>query len=202
VKALDTLKRVPWIVWAAIAPLIIIGAIQLRTGGGVRVPFVVAGVGAVVTGDDHPEGAYYTLDTVPRESFAETADRVEEHIREYPDVMVIGLDGDALEDTDESERQAMANMMTLARHAENATTIPVILSLTPSEPSSGGLAERNARIHDWWRRELCQGGEFRVCVDLAPHAGDAAAVKEAVISGVTHALAELGRWRATTQGAP
>jgi len=142
---------------------VIIGLVQLRTGGGVRVPYVAAGVGAVVTGDDHPEGAYFTLDTVPHETFAQTAGRVEEHIREYPDVMVIGLDADALTDDDESEREAMATLMTLAEHAENATTIPVILSLTPSEAPTGALAERTERIHEWWRRELCRGGEFRVC---------------------------------------
>ena len=111
-----------------------------------------------------------------------------------------GLDADALTDDDESEREAMATLMTLAEHAENATTIPVILSLTPSEAPTGALAERTERIHEWWRRELCRGGEFRVCVDLEPHASDARAVKEAVKSGVVHGLEELDRWRASTQG--
>ncbi|MBW2462042.1 MAG: hypothetical protein JRH11_10385 [Deltaproteobacteria bacterium] len=193
-------KNLPWIVWAFITPALIIGVVQLQTGGGIRTPYVVAGVGAAVGEDDHPEGAYFTHDVVAHESFAETADRVEEHIREYPKMMVIGLDGDALEDTDESEREAMAVQMTLAGHAENATTIPILLSLTPSTTPRGSLGERLARLHEWWRRELCRDGEFRVCVDLAAHADDPVAVREAVKSGMVHGLESLGRWCASTQG--
>lgn len=196
----NPLKRVPWLGWAIITPALIIGLVQLQTGGGVRVPLVVAGVGSAVGDGDHPEGAYYTRDVVPHEAFAETAARVEEHIREYPKMMVIGLDGDALEDTDASEREAMAVMMTLAGHAENATTVPILLSITPARPTTGGLRERVVRLHGWWRRELCPGGRYRVCVDLAPHAEDPAAVREAVRSGMIQGLDALGRYRAMTQG--
>ena len=195
------LGRVPWWVWAAIAPAAIIGLVQLRTGGGVRTPYVVAGVGASLGEDDHPEGVYFTMDAVAHESFAATAERVEAHIREYPDMMVIGLDGDALEDTDESEREAMATLMTLAEHAENATTIPVLLSPSPSRPLEGSLAERSRRVHELWRREVCRGGEFRVCVDLEPHVESPDEVRAAIASGLVHGLEALSRWRASTQGA-
>jgi len=170
-------RRIPWIVWALLAPALILGGWRLWTGGGVRIHVVGSGVLTELSADDAPEGTFYDLDVVAGESSAETRERVEAHIASWPDVFVFALDGDVPDD------EAMATYDALATAAENATAVPVIVGRR-SEPAA-------------FADQLCANGpngpRLRVCV--LP--GDD--VAGAVAGGVREGRARHDALRATTQ---
>ncbi len=170
-------RRVPWIVWALLAPLLIMGAWRLWTGGGDRVHVVGSGVLTELSEDDAPAGTFYDLAVVPDEPLEETRTRVEAQIASWPDVFVFALD-ESVPDED-----AMATYEALATAAENATAVPVIVG-RPTEPEA-------------FRTELCahgpDGPRLRVCVEPG---GD---VASAVAGGVREGRARHQALRATTQ---
>lgn len=167
----------PWIVWALLAPAVILGAWRLWTGGGERIHVVGSGVLTELGEADAPEGTFYDLAIVPDEPLADTRARVEARIASWPDVLVFALD-DAVPDD-----EAMATYEALATAAENATAVPVIVGRR-TEPEA-------------FATELCaagpEGARLRVCV--AP--GDD--VAGAVAGGVRDARARHDALRATTQ---
>jgi len=192
------LKRVPWIVWALIAPAVVIGAVQLWTGGEPRVPVVGAGALAHLRSEDAPEGANYGLDVERRERPERTAERVEEAIRGWPDVLVVGVDASHLE----GEQAGLAvcqTLGTLATHAENATAVPVVASLTLPSGASDATREAVEAGNTCWRETVCAKDGLRLCLDLTPHVGDPQAVRDAVGAAVLDALERLAELRASTQ---
>ena len=124
-----------WLVGALIAPLLIMGAWELLTGGGKGVPVVGAGALSVLRAEDAPEGARYQLRLRAHEEVAGTRARIEEAVTEWPDVLVFGFDGSAL--GSEADEEAMrAAYGALAAQVENAAGVPVIVGPTAKLPVS------------------------------------------------------------------
>ena len=185
-----------WLVGALIAPLLIMGAWELLTGGGKGVPVVGAGALSVLRAEDAPEGARYQLRLRAHEEVAGTRARIEEAVTEWPDVLVFGFDGSAL--GSEADEEAMrAAYGALAAQVENAAGVPVIVGPT----ATTGAPERPAveRVAGWLRDGLCVQGRYRVCVDLAPHGADPRALREAVAAGVRDGFARHDALQASTQ---
>lgn len=170
-------RRVPWIVWALLAPLLIMGGWRLWTGGGVRIHVVGSGVLTELGEQDAPEGTFYDLEVVADEPVEDTRARVETLIASWPDVFVFALD-ESVPDED-----ALATYEALATAAENATAVPVIVG-RPEEPEA-------------FRNELCargpEGARLRVCVEP----GDD--VAGAVAGGVREGRARHDALRLSTQ---
>jgi len=224
---LRALKRVPWIVWALLAPAVVIGAVQLWTGGGKRVPVVGAGVIGVLRHEDAPPDTHYTLDverqlqrqveqqqkqaarvrqsvigsTSPatRAMAENLARRAERAIAEWPDVIVIALDAAELDGGAGAEREAKSTLRTLTEHAENATAVPVVANLAPWPEAGEEIREAAGRVNEWWRTELCREEGLRIGLELVPHAADADAVRDAVAAAVLDGIARHDELRATTQ---
>ncbi len=155
------LRRVPWIVWALLAPLVLLGAYRLVVGPGRRVEVVGSGVLASLRAEDAPEGSRYVLEVEAHETGAETERRVREVISTWPDVIVIAFDASAV-DAD----QTAARFRALAEAAENATAVPVLVGFEASER---------------WFETLCDGPSRRLCVEPGtdPAGAIAAGVEEA-----------------------
>jgi hypothetical protein len=193
------LRRVPWIVWALLAPAVIIGAVRLWTGGATRVPVVGAGVLARVSASPKPEGGRYDLRVQPEESLDATARRVDGAIAEWADVIVFGFDASQLT-SEAAEAQAMAHLARLTRRVENAAAVPVVVGFAPTQNAPAEIREAAERVNAWWRKELCPQAGLRLCLDLAPHVGDAAAIQRAVGTAVEDALGRHAVLRASTRG--
>ena len=71
------LGRVPWVVWALLAPLVIMAGYRIIVGGGTRVPIVGAGPLGQLREEDAPEVARYVLGVRQRESLEATRARIE-----------------------------------------------------------------------------------------------------------------------------
>ncbi|MFW5926054.1 MAG: hypothetical protein ACOCV4_07790 [Myxococcota bacterium] len=192
------LRRVPWVLWAALIAAAIIGGVQLCRGEGRTVELVGAGPLGSVREGDAPEGARYVVRTRSSEPLADTGRRIDRAISEWPDVIVIGLDGDQVVDVPSADR-ARRILAEATRRAENATAVPVVLGFAPGAEGSDG-EEPLRDLQRWWRTELCAQKGLRLCVDIAPHAGDPGAVRAAVATAVVDALGRHAVLRASTQG--
>ncbi|MFW6066958.1 MAG: hypothetical protein ACOC97_01370 [Myxococcota bacterium] len=187
------LRRVPWVLWAALLAAIILGGVQLCRGEGRTVVVVGAGPLSEVRAEDAPEGARYDVRTGSSEPLEQTGRRIREAISEWPDVIVLGLDGQQVTDAASAAR-ARRLLEELTRSAENATAVPVVVGFAGAETDAAQGLQR------WWRTELCARKGLRLCVDIAPHAGDAEALRQAVATTVLDALGRHRVLRASTQG--
>jgi hypothetical protein len=191
-------------VWALLAPAVVIALVQWNRPDGKRVMVVGAGLVHQLVPEDAPRGShapkgtFYDLSTVAHEPLGGTEQRVQETLRGWPDVIVIGIDASALVDAGAIAR-AQRVLATLTKAAENATAVPVVLSPAPGPGDGGRVRAASEELHDWFRRELCQQPGLRLCVDVLPHAGDVAAVRAAVGAAVLDAVRRHDALRASTQ---
>lgn len=188
-------KRVPWIVWALLAPLVIMLAYRTIVGPGKRVPIVGAGRLAELRETDAPEVARYALEVAEREPLAATRARIEAAISDYPDVLVFGLDARALE-ADAS--LARATLLDLTVRTERAFGVPVVVGFAPPRDASPALLERAAHARTWFRAELCAAGRYRVCVEI-PDGASRDEVATVIAAGVRDGLARRDALNASTQ---
>jgi hypothetical protein len=190
-------RKVPWIVWALIAPAVILGTCKLWSGPGRPVHVVGAGPIHHVRAQDAPKGARYELAHRTRESLQSSRRRIGRAIGNWPDVLVFGLDAQVLENAGpEATRAALEELTT---QAENATAVPVVAGFVVPEGASDELAHHVKETNAWWRRELCRKDGLRLCVALQPHAGDPQAIRKAVAAAVRDALERHAVLRASTQ---
>lgn len=197
-KAVEALKRVPWIVWALLAPAVIMGGVKLWTGGTQPVPVVGAGVVSALRPQDAPKGVRYRLEVKAHEGFEDTAARAEEALQSWPDVVVFALDGAAIE-TRHDARAACETLSTLANQAHNATAVPVLASFARDEAVTGDAQAAFEAANRCWRERVCSKGQRRLCVDLVPHASSPRALRDAMRAAVLDAQARHEAWRASTQ---
>jgi hypothetical protein len=181
---------VPWIVWAAILPALIIGGSKLYTGGGIRVPVVGAGPLAALRPDDAPPGSHLVVEARAHEPASETAARVRAAISHWPDVIVIALDPASLE---ADPRSAVDLLGRLAHEAQNSTAVPVMVGF--GEDESDPSRVEAARL---LREGPCRGPGRHVCVELT-QPEDPAAVRAALRAAIADALSLHREWRASTQ---
>jgi len=195
-KILAWVKKVPWIVWAAITPALIIGGVRLWTGGTKRIVVVGAGVIHLLEEQDAPEGTRLDLDLRAHERIEDTVARVESELSAWPDILVISFDAAALEGAGNRYRE---ELLTLVEHAEASTTVPVVLAPAPA-PGDGEEVIAAAELETvWWREELCQERGLRVCVDLWPYVHDPEGMRRAMTAGIAQGLVRHQQWRASTQ---
>jgi len=187
---LRLLRRVPWIVWAAMVPALIIGGQKLYTGGGMRVPVVGAGPIVALRTSDAPPGTHLVVEARAHEPAQETAARVRDVISRWPDVVVIALDPATLGDDPEA---AVALLGQLAHEAQNATAVPVLVGFGHDEDDGSRSAAEQAL-----RSGPCRRPGRHVCVELTTPSDDAS-VRAAVRAGIADAVSLHREWRASTQ---
>ena len=197
------LSRVPWMVWALLAPAVIIAVVQWQRPQGDRVMVVGAGLVHLLHAQERapghaPPGTFYDLDTRTHEPLAATEQRVQAVLSGWPNVIVFGIDAAELTDS-AAEQQAQQVLTRLTAGAENATAVPVVLSPAPAAGDGAAIGEASARVGAWFRAELCQQPGLRLCVDLMPHASAPTAVRAAVAAAVRRAIERHAALRATTQ---
>ncbi len=154
-------KRIHWMVYALVAPLLLQGAYRLWVGPGQRVELVGSGVIADLAEGDAPEGSRYVLESVSGESLDETTTRVRALIATWPDLFVFAFDAATRDDP-----RLEGTMDALLTEAENAASVPIVVGFEDSPPWFDSLCDRSAR---------------RLCVE--PGANPAAAVGAAVQEG-------------------
>ena len=88
------MKRIPWIVWAALLVAVILQVLQW-TSGGKRVPVVGGGPVLVIAEQDAPEGTRFDVEASASASLDAAAAQVGAAIGTWPDVLVLGLPGGA-----------------------------------------------------------------------------------------------------------
>lgn len=158
---MGVLRRVHWMVYALLAPLVLMGLYRFVVGGGRRVEVVGSGALVALAETDAPEGTRYDLSVVPSEALHETEARVLEAVSRWPDVLVIGFSESALENSD-----ARSVMESVAIAAENAMAVPVLVGFEQDVV---------------WFTSLCDVSALRLCVEPGddPAAAIAAGVEEA-----------------------
>lgn len=182
---------------AVFVSLLAAGLLWTARPRGPRVHLVGAGVISEVNGEDAPSDVRYVLDVTAHASFEETSRRVASVVQLWPDVVVIGLDADQLRTS--SLAVAQRTLSLLVRQAENATAVPVLLSVTPNAGASADVRRAAAELHVWWRDVLCRQRGLRLCVDLTGLPGAPALMKAAIGQAVLDALVRQEQLRASTQ---
>ncbi|MFK8000381.1 MAG: hypothetical protein AB8H86_12335 [Polyangiales bacterium] len=165
------LRRVHWMVYALLAPLVLMGLYRLIVGGGRRVEVIGSGVLTLLEETDAPEGTRYALSVRAHESLSATESRALEAVSRWPDVLVIGFSESALE-----EPEARSVLERVAMAAENATAVPVLVGFEAP-----------------WFSALCNVSALRLCVE--PGSDPAAAIA----AGVEEAWQRHRRLEASTQ---
>lgn len=160
-------------VYALLAPLVLMGLYRLIVGGGRRVEVVGSGALTLLEETDAPEGTRYDLSVQADEGLHATERRALEAVSRWPDVLVIGFSERALEEPD-----ARLVVEGVAVAAENATAVPVLVGFNADVP---------------WLSALCDVSALRLCVETgADPAG-------AVAAGVEEAWQRHRRLEASTQ---
>lgn len=197
---MQLLTRVPWIVWAAILPAVIIVGMDVLGPQGQRVVVAGAGPVALLREQDAEEGRYhYDLDDVGDGSHAEVAQRIEGAIGLWPPVLVLSLDLATVSAKGEGEARARQELMRLAKQAENAVAVPVVIGYAPPPGARAQQVALAQKLRPWFRSILCTAGPLRVCVDGMDHRGDPDALRGAVRHAVRDALVRHRDLRASTQ---
>lgn len=160
-------------VWALLAPLLIMGLYRLVVGGGRRVEVIGSGVLTSLQETDAPEGTRYDLAVRRDEALHETERRVLEAVSRWPDILVIAFSESALE---EAEVRTVMERVVVA--AENATAVPVLVGFQGDAP---------------WFSSLCDVSALRLCIEPG---SDAPA---AIAAGVEEAWQRHRRLEASTQ---
>jgi hypothetical protein len=181
------LTRVPLIVWALIAPAVILSGLQFARPDGRRVAVVGAGVIDVLRAQDAPPDTFYELDTRRHEAPQDTLARGSTTIGTWPDVMVIGMDVSAVAGPD-GDPEAMQLLARLTRQVENSSGVPVVLSYTSASDDGAPAKDAAERLQKWWREDLCNQPGLRVCVDGLTEGSDPSRLRAAVATGVLDAI--------------
>ena len=203
---LQRLKKIPWLVWAAMGPIVIIGGVKLCTGGRTRVPVVGSGALARLVEGDAPKGFRYDVDAVADRSWSASAEAIRRELATYPDVIVFGFDGAVLDaELPEGEVDgALVELERLTDAAEASAAVPVVVGFHWGTDAAGGAADaarlaRVDRVNAAWRRGLCQRRGRRICVALQEHVEDRIAIRAAIGAAVTDAMARHDALVASTQ---
>lgn len=160
-------------VYALLAPLVLMGLYRVIVGGGRRVELVGSGALTLLEETDAPEGTRYDLSVRADEGLHETEARVLDAVSRWPDVLVIGFSESVLEDPD-----ARSVLERVAVAAENATAVPVLVGFESDVP---------------WFSALCDVSALRLCVE--PGSDPAAAIS----AGIEEAWQRHRRLEASTQ---
>ena len=193
----SALKRVPWMVWALLAPAVIIGAVQLATGGAKRVTVVGAGPLSTLRADDAPEGYRYDLRLRAHEPIPAAVKRVEDSVAQWPDVLVFALARSV--ERGDSAQMACAALGRLAQQAENATAVPVVVGFAAAAAAKAAQRAAVREANRCLREVVCAGSRARLCVDIAPYGDDDRGLRQALASAVVDAGARHRAYRASTQ---
>ena len=197
-RLLAQLRRIPWWIWALLAPAVILQGMKFLTGGAPPVFVVGAGAVSVVRAQDAPEGVRYRLDLRAHERPEQTATRAEETLGHWPNVIVLALDAQGIDSETEAQR-ACVTLEQLARHAENATAVPVVLSFVAQDTASSDATSAVESANRCWRERICARGGRRLCLDLASSASSPESIREALRAAVLDARERHEAWRASTQ---
>ena len=180
------LKKIPLLVWAMLATAIIIGSVKLLAGGGSSVPVVGAGALAALRPTDAPPGYRFVFDVAETESLEASAQRIEEAIGRWPNVIVIGLDAAELGD-DAAQDRALQTLARLAKQAENALAVPVVVGFVAPEGASAHTRAAVERLAPRWREQVCGRPGVHVCLETPPVMSSPAAFRKAVTGAVADA---------------
>lgn len=183
------IRRVPALLWLALIPAVMIGAVQLRTGGGMPVHVVGSGPLLLLEADDAPEDTFFRFYIEPRETLKETSERALTNLGLWPDMIVIGFDDSALmfPMSPVEEAEARRQIRAIAEGAENAAAVAVILNF---RIPAGADTEYRARVEGmnlWMREDLCLRSALRHCVDISTRGGDVAGARRAISEAVAAA---------------
>lgn len=200
-EALPSLKdpfRVPWWVWVALVPVVLIGLNQLRKGGRQRIELAGAGPVHLLKAEDAPKDLRYYPQTVAHASVPEAQAQIIDALLIQPAVMVFSLDLSAWRPTEGAQEDLRRVYNELHRRSENAATIAV--SIGPWLPASADPQAREAirEVREQWRQGPCQRAKRLLCVDLGEET-DEAEMKQSLQAAIVHAVARLNAVRATTQ---
>lgn len=175
---ISMIRRVPWWVWALLAPTLVV--VGLRLAGGQRETIAIVGSGPVsyIVETDAPEGVRYELNVTSSETLDATEARVRESMRSWPSILVVGVDPEVwIEEPDETHQL----LERVAEQVESAAT--VIVMMGPADDL-------------WFRSEFCQRGSLRICVEN-PAERDRTA--EALAVSIAAARERHRQLRASTQ---
>lgn len=170
-------RSIPWQVWAALAPAVIILGLQWWTGGRRRVPVLGTGPVSALREQDAPQGARLVIETRQSGDLEQAADGISRAIGGWPDVIVFGLAGPA--------DAVLTQLARLCREAENAAAVPIAVGPAAMDE------QQRARF-----RALCDGGPLRVCVDGT---GEVVDTRKALAHGIADGLRRHEALRASTQ---
>lgn len=192
------LARIPWPVWVALIPAILIGLNELRKGGRLRVEVAGSGAVALLGTTSPPTGLRFGME-IDDSSFETSVERIREVLRLHPGIVVFGIDGSPIAQGTVSTTVAKERLATLVREARNSATVSVIVGYhTRVEPTAEG-ALALADVDRWWRRDLCRTHKRLRCVSLSETDGSEADLVARLHAEIVAGVRQLGRLRATTQ---
>lgn len=192
------LGKVPWLVWAFIAPVFLWLPCQLMHGEGRRVPVVGAGPIHALVAEDAPEGGYFELEAVPSERLEASQARVHEAITLWPDVVVFGFDAAVVDGGEAPEAATYGALVALATAAENATAVPIVVYLAAEAGADEARIAAVDRV-DAQLASFCALDGLRLCFDPRPHVADPGALRRALAAAVAEGLERHRQLRLSTQ---
>lgn len=175
-----------WIVWALLAPTVLMAIGRLTTGCGQRVYVVGAGPLAEVREGDAPEGTFYDLDVHAREPVDATSERIERALTEWPDVIVVGFDVRSLEGGEAAEVTLEAAYARVTDRAENTGAVPIVVAPMAPPDASPALRDATSRARAHFQGRVCAEEGLRICLDLP--SADPPAIRAAVAAAVEEGL--------------
>lgn len=185
--------RVPWVLLAALAAGLIILVAQALRDPRARVPVVGSAASLrQLSESDAPQSARYELHGVASDQdAADTLALVRSSLGAWPDAIVLAFPTPTRADEVAEYGQSLESAV---RVCEGSLAVPVLLGPDHTELPS----DVDARMHAYFRRELCNSGRWLLCVDPRDHA-DADALHAAISAAVVDALGRKATWRASTQ---
>lgn len=190
-------RGVPWWVWVALVPAVLIGLNQLRKGGRQRIELAGAGPVHTLGFAEVPEDLRFYPDTVAREGAEASAARILEGLVIQPAVFVFGLDLSSWDPERTPPEVMQERYAELMRRAENAATVPV--SVGPWVAAAASAEQRAAvsALSAWWRRGPCARAVRLLCVQVDGLEGEA--LEARMQAGVRSGVRRLSGLRAATQ---
>ena len=187
----------PALLWLALIPALIIGALQLRTGGGMPVHVVGSGPLVSLVADDAPEDTFFRFYVEPSESLRRTAERSFENLGLWPDMIVLGFDASSLPEAfgPEEEAATRAQLRALTEASENAAAVTVLVNFQIPFNGRPGLRGDIERLNEWMEGSLCGRLPLLHCVDVAALGDSPAATRRAISAGVEDAKAQADALR-------
>lgn len=193
------LARVPWVVWIALVPAVLIGLNELRKGGRLRVEVAGAGPVALLADAPAPPGLRWGMDAVRHAALDDAVARVDAVLALHPGIVVFGLDADPIARGEVDDEAAKAALAGLATRAQRAATVAVIVAYHPLVESTATGSTALARIDEWWRRDICRAHRRLRCVSLDEAGRDPVEIRRALHAAIADGVRHLEALRATTQ---